>query len=324
MIDVIPFYNNTTGIIAPKVPGEKFIIPNKVEFYITNVCNLNCHRCNRFNDHHFKGWQHWSDFESTYEKWAEKINLSSIVILGGEPLLNPTIIDWITGLNRVWKKSVQILSNGTRLNSTPGLYEALNNTPDASGLKNFIGISLHNRNEIDWYLNEVQLFLKGKIVCHSDKTVLSEFGLSLTGGNDYLFRDENGVQIWLNWSDEFVDAAVHPGKNGKLTLHNNDVSLAHGACAFAQFKCYHFIKGKLYKCGPVALFPEFDQQHNLDISDQDRILLNSYQPLDIDEFDARAQQFLSTIDDPIPQCKFCPVNVKSEQIFSIRKKGNNV
>ena len=316
-----PGFVGSIGVALPSNPNDKIVIP-KVEFYITNVCNLTCHRCNRFNDHHFTGWQRWSDYESIYEQWAVTIDINQMVILGGEPLFNPTIIDWVNGLNRIFNKSVQILSNGTRLNSIPGLYETLSkNIKGGDGAKNWIGISLHNRNELDWYLNEVRTFLKGKITYREDKTILNECGDSWTAGADYYFHDGNGVKILLHWSDSFYNAAVHPGKNGRLTLHNNDVLSAHQTCGFAQYKCYHFIKGKLYKCGPVALFPEFDQQHNLDISDEDRRLINSYSPLGIDEFAERGRQFLSTIDEPIPQCKFCftTPDLKQEQIFAIRK-----
>lgn len=304
-------------------PNEKITIP-KVEFYITNVCNLTCQRCNRFNDYNFKGWQRWSDYEKIYEQWADKVEIDQIVILGGEPLLNPSINDWVLGLNRLWFKNVQILSNGTRLNSTPGLYKTINRQAVEHGPKNWIGISLHNRNELDWYLNEVRSFLRGKTEFREDKTRLNEYGNSWTDGADYWFRDQNGVKVLLYWSDSFFNSAVHPGDNGKLTLYNNDPFKAHQVCGFARFKNYHFIKGKLYKCGPAALFPEFDQQHNLDLSDEDRELVNSYRPLTVDELDSRGYQFLSTIDDVIPQCKFCWTmkDLKKEQIFAVRK-GNN-
>ena len=76
------------------------MIPNrikipKVEFYITNICNLTCEDCNRFNNHDFKGWQAWDDFKETYQQWSQYVELDQVVILGGEPLLNPTFIDWI-------------------------------------------------------------------------------------------------------------------------------------------------------------------------------------------------------------------------------------
>jgi hypothetical protein len=65
--------------------------------------------------------------------------------------------------------------------------------------------------------------------------------------------------------------------------------------------------------------PEFDSQHTLDISAEDRVLLNSYKPLSVDEFDQRGHEFIKHIDDVIPQCKFCPVNFTNEKLFAVSK-----
>jgi hypothetical protein len=68
------------------------------------------------------------------------------------------------------------------------------------------------------------------------------------------------------------------------------------------------IKGKIYKCGPVGIFPDFDDQFDLDLSAEDKKLVREYQPLSVDEFAQRGKEFFATIDEPIPQCKFCPIN----------------
>ena len=52
--------------------NKKFQL-NYVEFYITNVCNLTCQGCNRFNSFKFKGWQKWEDYADTYKQWSEQI-----------------------------------------------------------------------------------------------------------------------------------------------------------------------------------------------------------------------------------------------------------
>jgi hypothetical protein len=72
----------------------------------------------------------------------------------------------------------------------------------------------------------------------------------------------------------------------------------------------------------VALFPEFDQQHPFDITDSDRELMNSYQALSADQFETRGRDFLAHIDDPIPQCKFCPVNQSHRKIYAVSKKAD--
>ena len=292
----------------------RMYVPN-IEVYITNVCNIACNNCNRYNNHNFKGHQLWSDYEEAYTAWSKKIRLQKITILGGEPLMNPSIVDWIRGFNRLWKKRVQLLTNGTRLNMVPGLYEAIIN------YRNWIGVSIHNPLERDRYFEEIYRFLQGPIKTWSKNTV-DEVDNAQLWGADHAFEDANGLRIHVWEYTEFYNANIHRNIQGNLTLHDNNPVEAHEKCGMVKYKNYHFIKAKLYKCGPVALMPEFDQQHGLDISEEDRALLNSYRPLTIDEFDARGREFWGNIDQVIPQCKFCPTEFKNEKLFAVSKVKN--
>jgi organic radical activating enzyme len=300
-------------IIPDEDPGDpRVFIPN-IEFYITNVCNLNCADCNRFNDYNFSGTQRWSDYESVYARWASSVRLQKITILGGEPLLNPTILDWIDGINRLWNKRVQILTNGTRLNRIPGLYDRLTTSPDLKlpRVRNYVGVSLHNANDRERLFEEIKKFLKGKIKYYHISDPANKNNV-LTQGATHIFIDSNDVQIPVWEYTSFYHAAVHRNSAGNLTLYNNDPIATHNECGFVQYKSYHFIKGKLYKCGPVALFPEFDQQHHLDISEQDRELVNSYRALTVEDFESRGSQCIAELDQPIPQCKFCSMSAEHE------------
>ena len=285
---------------------------SKVEFYITNVCNLNCERCNRFNDFNFTGWQSWSDYRDTYQQWAQYLDIDDIVILGGEPLLNPTVIDWIKGLRQVFKttQSIQVLTNGTRLNKVKGLYEALKQTQTPLV---WLGVSWHNISTLDELDKEIRCFLQGD-------TLRVERGHELNRYNaDFVYIDEIGIDIPVWIQDSFYPRSIIPSGRGTLTLHNSDPTEAHSVCGFAQYKNYHFIRGKFYKCGPVALFPEFDQQHPLDISAEDRVLLNSYQPLTISNYVNSGAKFIEQLDQPLAQCKFCPSKMNNAQIFATSK-----
>ena len=301
----------------------KYTFENKVEFYITNVCNLTCENCNRFNTHKFTGWQRWSDYADTYRQWGEYVNLKNIVILGGEPTLNPTLSEWVVGLNDIFKCNIQILSNGLQLNSNEKLYNALANIKSDNGMAcGNIEISLHNLAHFDQIRNNIKSFLQ---------PINEEYGTAINVAHQYnsdnqayySVRDVNNVLVRMHLANSFHDAAVYKNNQGQLTLHDSDPIEAHGGCGFAQYKCYHFIRGQLYKCGPVALMPEFDQQHNLAISDQDRQLLNSYQPLTVDHWPDSAQQWLAKLDDPIAQCKFCPTITKQNITIYPTIKGSN-
>lgn len=292
-----------------------------IEFYITNVCNLTCSNCNRFNDFDFKGWQRWSDYEKDYEAWSKHVRLQRVTILGGEPLLNPSVLDWVDGINRIFGKVVQVLTNGTRLNHVPDLYDRLIqfHDPTANHIRNWLGVSLHNPADRERCFEEIHKFLRGDIRYFAKDP--NDPGL--TWGADHLFIDSNNMTIGVWEYQEFYTAAVQRDVFGQYTLHNSDPTVAHDNCGFAKFGCHHFIKGALYKCGPVALFPEFDQQHPFILSPEDRDILTSYRPLRPEEFETRGQQFLSTIKDVIPQCKFCPEKHSMVKLQTVSKKANS-
>jgi hypothetical protein len=70
--------------------------------------------------------------------------------------------------------------------------------------------------------------------------------------------------------------------------------------------------------------PMFDKQYPFKISEADRELMYAYRPLTIDEFDDRAEEFFRDIDNPIPQCKFCPENYKDRPITFTKLKPNKI
>lgn len=294
-------------------------ITNKVDFYITNVCNLTCEGCNRFNNHDFRGWQRWSDYETVYAEWADKIKLTAATIMGGEPFLNPSLVDWIQGINRLFGIEVQVLTNGTRFQYVKDLYPAMLYRSPATGAQNHIGVSLHNLNDTEEILGNIRKFLQAPYKEYRKTDPENIWNA------DWYLVDRNGVMISVYIVNHFRSSAIVPrwqingGVSRRYDLHNSDPALAHDSCTFAKFKSYHFIQGRLYKCGPVALLPEFDKQHGLNISAADRELLHSYKSLGMENFDQYHQQFFNTLDNPIPQCKFCPAQSEIRMIHPVKK-----
>lgn len=288
------------------------ILIDKLEFYITNVCNLTCSGCNRYNNFKFAGWESWEEAKPILTRWAEKIDIRHPVILGGEPLLNPDIVSWIRGIHRLWPyhSGVQVQSNGTRLDQVRGLYSAVDRY-------NWIGISLHTEEHREQVFARIRNFLKPPIQETEDPNHYT--------GSRWQFMDVNKkrIHVWLN--DHFVQSNIIVRPDGSRTLYNSNPDLAHENCAFRKYKNYHMIRGKIYKCGPVALMSEFDQQYPFDISESDRALIHAPgRGLSIDEFDERGKEFLDNIDKPIPQCKFCPENYSYRPITFTKLKPNKI
>lgn len=274
--------------------AEKYYL-DKLEFYVTNVCNLTCSNCNRYNNFHFKGWAKWDDYAEDLERLSKYIHVQKPVILGGEPLLNPDIVKWIRGLQRLWPDSysAQIQSNGTRIDRVPGLYEALSEVTGS-----WIGVSIHRPEDKEEIFVRIRKFLQGDIAYSEDP--------NNSMGSVYQFRDSNGVEVHVWNNDNFGTSNIIKTADGRYTVMRSDPIAAHTNCSFRMWKNYHWINGRIYKCGPVALMPQFDNQFKLDITEEERSILHGYQGLSVDEWEERGAAFMDHIDDPIDQCRFCP------------------
>jgi organic radical activating enzyme len=282
------------------------LVIDRLEFYITNVCNLTCSNCNRYNNYKFSGWQKWEDHEQTLFEWSKKIKINQSVIMGGEPLLNPDICKWVNGIGKLWS-TVQILTNGTQLTKTSNLYKSLPK-------KSWIGITVHHRDDVEDIFSRVRQFLTAPIVETSDDQHPT--------GSKYQFVDKNQKRVYVWVTDTFVSSNLTRTSKGKFKFYNSNPELAHANCTFSKFKNYHMIGGKIYKCGPVALMPEFVKQHEFELDGLDLDLLNAYQPLTVDQFDSRGLDFFANIDRVIPQCKFCPEHYETNKIeFTDLKKS---
>lgn len=290
----------------------RYSFDNKLEFYITNVCNLTCEHCNRFNNHRFSGWQRWSDYADIYQQWTQFVDIRNVVLMGGEPLLNPTVCDWAAGIAETFGCDVQILTNGLHLTKVKNLYHTLLNN------RGHVGISLHNLQHWPMIKQYIKEFL--------DPVLIDEYGTALgdSRGDKFIYysaRDINQMLVNVYLQNDFATSSLIADGADRWRLHNSDPGEAHSRCSFVRYRSYHFIRGALYKCGPVALWSEFDQQHPLQISESDRALINSYQPMTPDLWPTQGEQFMQQLDQVIPQCKFCPTKHAMTIIQPMIKKS---
>jgi len=231
-----------------------------IEFYITNVCNLTCRGCNRFNNYNFKGHQYWDDHAQAIEAWGTRLDIQRITIIGGEPTLNPDLEKWVSNLRRLWPTSlIMVQTNGT-----------------------------YQRPE---HLTFWRKYRVG-------------FGLSL---HDPETADDLKMQ-WKNHAGPFEAFVFHESavikENDHFRLHNSNPVNAFKCC---DMKYDHTIfNGKLWKCPSMALIPEFAKQFDLRLDDQQKKLLDSYQPLTPECSDQELEDFIAQRDTVIPQCQFCP------------------
>lgn len=342
------------------------------EFYVTNVCNLSCENCNRYNNFAFAGHQSWDAYADQYAEWAKIIDIEMICILGGEPMLNPDFIKWVQGISELWPNSfIRIATNGTQLDRWPELYSILEKSEGRIYLEvNHHGTDLENDIE-----KNIRAFLQGDLktsfttnwqwrrrwreqwnsvkddswptiddpddfatlpqhIQNEFKQLCPDFDPATfkeIHGNQHSspsvisdsvpVQDARGVIIEKQMSNIFMDVALRfDPESKKLSLHDSVPEEAMKICSFRI--CHAFSRGRLYKCGPTHVLPEFIQQFPVEITDSDRALINSYKPADPTWEYERIDRFLTGLKNgtPIAQCKFCPSVEQRKQINSSYKK----
>jgi len=287
--------------------SQKIRLPS-VEFYITNVCNLACDGCNRFNNYRFRGFQTWKEYEPTYTQWADQLLIPNIGILGGEPLLNPDFMSWFRGIRELWPYAkLSTVTNAYRLNRVPGLYDFLKQNYRNTSL--IVGI--HNKKNRKFIMDQITQFLVGPIETKVDNH---------DPYNETVWiHDSNGVLIKVEYNWWFHQGSIIQDLETKrFSLHDSNVDRAHANCSMKT--CYTFMHGKLYKCGVVGLLPEFAEQYPFDLSEQDQQLIQGYVPLTVDADVESKKEFIKELPNAISQCKFCPETYNGKQIFAVEKR----
>jgi organic radical activating enzyme len=290
------------------------------EIYITNVCNYSCTHCQSLNNFSFKGHQLWEDYCKEYTDISNLIEFDTIQIIGGEPTLNPDFEKWVNGISNLWPDSkLQIATNGTRLDKLDDkIYQILSKN------KGTLWITCHDIQLYDGFLDFSKTFLNNIVsdTFDSNYNFKTEYEKSKTDPTVKLntvsrkMIDEKGVEVILDWSQAFVPSVVDVLDDQSLAMkYNSDIVQAHDICGFKT--CHQINKGKLYKCPLVSVLPDFLDQFDVAMSTDDRILAHSYRPLTVS---SNASEFVNTINDPIPQCKFCPVDYTRNNFIGTEKK----
>jgi hypothetical protein len=324
---------------------------NYAEFYITNVCNLNCNNCNRFNNFAFSGHELWSDHAEDYQQWAQLISFNHIGILGGEPFLNPSLIDWIKNILLLWPTSqVSVITNGTQLERYPELYSLLLQYKD----RFYLEVTVHSIALKEKIYNELDTFLSGRVTKKFDRTMFPDHEWQrmwniirdkdwpdCNNANDFynlpewiqhecetvhnlghqLWTDSNGVRAEVSTVTKFFNSAIIPNINKQtFTVHDSDPKKAAEIC-ISKF-CHHFSQGKLYKCAVAGLLPDFYKQFYMEVNDNDLQLFHSYQPAEPQWDNKKLIPFLNNLEtgNHIDQCKFCPEHYDEIEFESGVKK----
>jgi hypothetical protein len=138
---------------------------------------------------------------------------------------------------------------------------------------------------------------------------------------DRFFIDKNNIQIHYRPAWTFNESTVKFDPYGKtLSLYQSDPDKAMKACYFKI--CHHFINGKLYKCGPTGILPEFIKQFPVELTNNQRSLINSYKPAEAEWNDNDLSMFINNLKtaEAIDQCSLCPETFTPQEFTAGTKK----
>lgn len=248
---------------------------DRLDVMVAYGCNISCKGCISLSDRSRQGTVTPGQIEMWCNHWKTLLQPKTLVLFGGEPLMNKNIMKICTIIRDAWPTStIRLITNGYLLCRWPhtawfdfGEFE--------------MQISIHRQDH--------------------ESTINKDIGLILRTFNDWTtkcYKDDNdhkqieftrpGFKLWKSKFKDFV--APYRLDQGKLAAFDGDPVQAHAICGSPNTPILY--KGSLYKCPPVA--------NLIDITGRKS---RGYQPCHGAE---NLEEFVSQINRPEPVCGQCP------------------
>lgn len=215
-------------IVIPK-PKLDFL-----EVMIVNVCNLSCRGCTTFSDLTHSGYVTWEQGRSWLEPWANRIDIQAVGLMGGEPLINPELRNWLIGIREMLPHAqIRFVTNGLLLDRHWWVVDQLDQLGNA-----VLKISQHvDDPAITTVVERIQ---QSRLWSPINELGIDRW-VSPTGFRFQLTRPTHFIQTFRNTYQD-----MHP--------HNSKPADAFKICV--QKRCPLLINGKIWKCGTAALTPD--------------------------------------------------------------------
>jgi len=254
-----------------------------LEVMVIRACNLACEGCTTFSDLRHSGYVTWDQGRKDLEPWTYRLNIEAVGIMGGEPLINPGIADWLTGIRQLLPRSqIRFVTNGLLLDQHWHVFELLRD------LENTVfKISYHvNNDKLNQNID--------KIMSSCDWQTIEEFGIKRWKhpNKNFRFQIARPTQFLKTFKNNYADMAPH----------NNNPTEAFDICV--QKRCPLLWDGRLFKCGTMALTPDILTRYNHPNYESWLPYLDN--GLSIDCSDRSLEVFVNNFGKPHAKCQQCP------------------
>ena len=217
---------------------QKPILPY-VESMLVYPCNLKCVGCSTFSDLRRTGYVGVDQGMSWLRPWIERMEIQAWGAMGGEPLMNPQMYDWIVAVRQLLPDAqIRFVTNGLLLEKHWRIVELLNEIGNC-----ILKITVHlSDKRIQSAIDRVQKSY--------DWEPVYEYGIhrhSLPNGMKFQVNKPK----WFTQTFQNTYADMLPWDSNPVEAFNN--------CH--QQTCPMLLEDKLYKCSQAALINDVWNKH---------------------------------------------------------------
>lgn len=244
-----------------------------LEYHLAHGCNLSCQQCSHYSNHRLAGkLPTVEDADREYSAWSHRLQPKRFALLGGEPLLNPAIVQHIQLARQHWADSeLMLVTNGFLLHRFLNLPTVLRET------RCRLEVSQHGTHE-----EYVTRFRKVK-------ELVWRWRADFPGIRIHIRHSHRG---WMR-QYRVVD--------GKPMPFDSKPNAAFKVCM--QKTCTQLYRGLLWKCPALAYFAKLESKLRLHDITEWR-LFRDYRAISPNASDEEVRRFIET--KSIPQCGLCP------------------
>lgn len=249
---------------------------------ITQACNLSCLGCTNYSDLPHKGYVTWADGKDQLESWIDRVDILDFGIMGGEPLINPEVDQWITGVRKLMPASqIRFTTNGILLSKNLEIIDLL------SSIGNCVfKITVHQKeSEVEDVIDYIMSRYKW--------TPVVEWGIHrFVSGNNFRFQ--------INRPNKFLK--TYQGSYADMRPHDSDPVQAFEICC--QKTCPLLYQGRIYKCSTSGLLHETLARHGNPNWELWAPYIQTGLSSDCDQ--QELEEFLDNFGKPNSMCRQCP------------------
>jgi hypothetical protein len=260
---------------------QKPVLPY-VESMLIYPCNLKCEGCSTFSNLKRTGYVGVEQGISWLRPWTERMQIQAWGAMGGEPLMNPEMYDWIVAVRKLLPDAqIRFVTNGLLLEKHWRIVELLHEIGNC-----ILKITVHLSNP------KIQSAIDRVFRTYECEQVY-EYGI-----HRYKLPNEMRFQVskpkWFTRTFQGSYKNMHPWNSHPVEAFDN--------CH--QTTCPMLLKDRLYKCSQAALINDVWAMHNQPNSDAWQPYLNT--GLGPDATDKQLRAFSRNFGKPHAMCRQCP------------------